>query len=260
MIKHDQVSGSHLDASVNSTGQKYKWGRLPYVGQKLRYDDGREFVFCSTAVDVLAGQLVSTATAQAATFDNLCTAAAIGSTTLTVNTTGVAFFGGSAGVIAANRLAGGYIVMNDDAGEGYTYRIKSHTAGTASASVTFTLYDPLVVAATVASDIFIVGPRYDQVVLATTALPPVGVACVDALAATSTYVEYFWAQTKGIAGVYVTTGTSVAIGKVAVADTGGVKLGTLTGNAEDMQIPIGVFMGTETTATGKCPVLLNIGG
>ena len=249
-------NGSIYDAAVHSGSDAYKNGTMPRVGDKRVFEDGREFVFISSAVDVLAGQVLATATALATALTNSCTAAAIGATSVTITTTGSAFFGGSAGVIAANRLAGGYLCITDDAGEGYQYRIKSHTAGTASASVTFTLYDGLVVALTTASDVFFIGPRYELCVLGTDLLPPVGIAMVAATGGTNTRTEYFWVQTKGIAPCYITTGTSIAIGKQISTDaSGGVKI---TGAATDVMI--GVAAATSTTATAKLPVLLNIGG
>lgn len=126
--------------------------RVPYIGQKYRIDDdGTEYVWCTTNADLVAGELVATATCQAASIDGGCTAAAIGATSVTIDTTGVAMFGGAAGVIAQDRLAEGYLVIEDDAGEGYTYRIRKNTAGTAAASITLTLYDGLKVALTTAS-------------------------------------------------------------------------------------------------------------
>lgn len=248
-------NGSVFDSAINSTSDAYKNGTMPRVGDRRVFEDGREFVFISSAVDVLAGQVLATATALATALTNSCTAAAAGATEVTIATTGSAFFGGSAGVIAANRLAGGYIVVTDDAGEGYQYRIKSHTAGTASASVTFTLYDGLKVALTTASDVFFIGPRFELCVLGTDLLPPVGIAVVPMLGGTNTRTEYAWAQVKGIAPCYITTGTSIAIGKQISTDaSGGVKI---TGAATDVMI--GVAAATSTTATAKVPVLLNIG-
>jgi hypothetical protein len=59
------ISGSIYDVFLES-GNKFKCGRLPYIGQRCRFEDGREFVFCGTAVSVQAGQVLASGTATAA--------------------------------------------------------------------------------------------------------------------------------------------------------------------------------------------------
>lgn len=248
------ISGTPYDAATYSGAQQFNQTNVPYVGQEAVYEDGRRYRFVSSAVDVLPGQVVALQTFNASPIDNLCTAASAGATQIIVNTTSVAMFGGSAGVIAADRLVGGSVVINDDTGEGYTYEITANTAGTASANVTLTIQPALIAAIDGTTDIFIVGPKYSSVVLGTATLPPIGVACVAANGGTNTRTEYFWVQTHGICGVRVQTGTSIAIGTPAAADaSGGVKI---VGAHTDLYI--GDFAATETTATGKVPVNLRL--
>ena len=253
--KLTNATGNPLDPAFHSGTQAFKASLTPRVGDVITKNDGSEFVLVSTDVDLTPGQLVATPTFLAAPIDNLCTAAAIGATSVTINTTGVSMFGGSNGVISAGRLAGGWLIVNDDTGEGYTYKIVNNTAGTASASVTLTLDTGLVVALDTTSDVCIVAPPYDKVVVSTGLLPIVGVACVATTAGTNSRTEYLWVQTKGICGVLITTGTSVAIGKPMVADSsGGVKI---AGAVTDLHV--GVACNTDTTATGKIGVKLQLG-
>ena len=251
----NMVNGSIYDGPEYSTTTRFLGSRVPAVGTKVEFDDGRKYVMCSTAVNVLAGQLVSTPTVLATIITNKLTAASIGATSIVLDTRTFAMFGGAAGVIAANALAGGYITFADDLAEGYQYRIKSNTAGTASSSITLTLFDGLKTAIDATTDVFLVSPRYENVVLSTATLPVVGVATITTTAATNARTEYFWVQTAGIANTYITTGTNIAIGLTVAADTAGIKVaGAVT------DITIGVAMATSTTATQKIPVLLNIGG
>lgn len=250
------VGSLPLDAAIYSTHAKWIAGNVPEIGAEMRFADGSCFRFVSTAVDLAAGQLVAMNTFNATPVDDKCTAAAIGSYQVEVDTRAVAMFGGSAGIIAANRLSGGYLVINDDTGEGYRYRILSNTEGTASAKVTLTLAEPLKVALDTTSDVIITGSVYDSVVLGTAALCPLGVAMVPSTAATNSRTEYLWIQTAGVASVRITTGTSVAIGVNVVADaTGGIKI---AGAVTDPLV--GVALATDTTATGKIPVMLRLQG
>lgn len=252
-VQKDIVSGSPYDAAFYPTSAKYKEGRMPHVGQKVSFRDGREYVFCSTASVFAAGEIIATATALNTVQDGKCTAAAIGATSVTIDTTAMQFFGGSAGVLAANRMSGGYIVVETDAGIGYTYKIKSHAATTSAASGVFTLYDGLVVALTTASDIFFIGPKYDVVIQCTASLAPVGVAVVVTTDATSTNLAYFWAQTKGLGCVLIGTGTSIAIGlEISASASGKCILAAAT------LAVIGVAMATDTTADAALPIMLNI--
>jgi len=248
------ISGSVYATERYSSSEDYKTSRMPTIGQTVEFDDGRKFVFVSSKIALLAGNVVAVSTALATPIDNLIAATEpIGETEIVMTTAGVTFFGGTVGVNAADRFAEGYLVTNDDAGEGYCYRIKGNTASTALTTTTFTLYDGLKVALTVASDVFILGPRYRMVAQGTATLPPVGIAVVPC---TGTSEYYFWAQTKGICGVTSTTGTNQAIGTLMVAAaSGGVDIGT--GHAD---IPIGIALGTDTTATATVPVQLTIGG
>ena len=248
------ISGSVLDDAVHSGSTKYKEGRMPHLGQPVVYRDGRVFRFCSTEADFVAGEVVAWATCLAAPIDGSLTAAAAGAVSLTLDQTAVQLFGGSAGVIAADRLAEGYLITNDDAGEGYCYKIKGNTAGTDSVSTVITLYDAIKVAVTAASDVALVGPKYRKVVEGAAALRPIGVAVVPTAANSNSREEFFWVQTQGLAAVLIGTGTNVAIGKTMASDaSGGLIL-----DAGDENIRIGVAMGTDTTASAKLPVYLNL--
>lgn len=240
-----QTAGSIYDAAFINTNAKYEMGRMPQLGDFKEFDDGRKFRFVSSKIALTSGEPVSVATAADA--ELACTAAAVGATSVELTSTSQAFFGGAAGVLAADRLAGGYLVIQDDTGEGYIYRIKSNTAGTALVKVTVTLYDPLVVAVDATSDVVVIGPKYRLVVAGAAALVPVGVATV-AVAGTDEY--YFWVQTKGPAAVN-SGGTSIGAAQ---------KLGTanVVDQAEADVYTMVVGRALSTAANGSACVDLTI--
>ena len=216
-------TGSPYDDAVDNTSRKFAENRIPSVGAVYyERESQRRFRFLSTEEVFVAAERVAYNPAQVAELANLTTAVGVGNTEVTVNTTGVAFYGGSAGVVAANRLSGGYLMITDGPGEGYPYYIKSHTAGTASASITFTLIQPLKVALTATTDVHIVGNPYESVVEGDATKKSIGFAMVPTTGATSSLKKYFWAQVSG-PGMGLGSGTEhtplAAAASGAVADS-----------------------------------------
>ena len=189
----DIVGSGHIQGPSDGVGQglyEESSVQLGRVGALRELNDGRRFRYAYFASATNAGLLVSqdvSATAVVET-DNIATAAAIGATQviLTDATT--------LGSATADQYAGGYLHTTDDAGEGYTYRIMGNTAASSNA-VTFSLYDPLVIALTTASDVAITGSLWYNVHGAT--------AGTDYLASgvTNRVMQanyYGWVQTMGV--------------------------------------------------------------
>lgn len=199
------------------------------LGEKLELADGRVFRYGYTGAAVKAGLLVApdVSTTSLASTDNAVIAAsgdyspAAGSSKLQIT------------LASKNKddFAGGYLQINNDLddglGEGIQYRIKTSSAtdATTSGKVDLELYDPLKIALTTASDIFIQGNPFDELIGATTT--DILVTGVTPIAFTANY--YGWFQTAGIATVLMeTNGSAVpAIGdNVTLGDgtTGAVQL------------------------------------
>ena len=163
------------------------------VGAIRRLGDGRTYRYCYFAAAVNPGVLCTPDISAGGVIDedNALTAAAIGATTVTATD---ATLLGSA---TKDQYAGAYMHLSDDAGEGFTYRIKGNTAASSNA-VDFRLYDPLVVAVTTATDFAITPFLYNNVMIAT-----VDADCllcgVSVRAMQATY--YGWVQTSGIATI-----------------------------------------------------------
>jgi hypothetical protein len=243
------MSGFPLQAVVLDTSSKYKEGRVPQIGFKVEFDDGRIYRMCSTREVFVASEVVGQAVAASAEFAGKLTAASAGDTELILDITGIAVLGQSSAVMAVNKMQGGHIMITDDAGEGYSYRIKSNTIQDANAKVTFTLYDAVKVAVTTDSDCCLVGNKFAEVVeAATTAETPIGGAMVPTTGASSTVLAYFWAQTKG-PGIALGAGTLAAPLKLS---TGGAV-------ADSAEAGSGVYdeicgQALATTANGSVPI------
>ena len=214
------IVGSVYDAP--STTQKNVLGTTVQIGR-------RHFRYVSSKVSFAAGEVVGVPAASGIKA-NLCAAAAIGDVAVTI----------TLGSVTLNQYQGGYLFTTDDAGQGYAFRIKSNTA-TSGGTFTVTLYDPLVVALTSASDVSL-EPSLDYLVQqCTAALMPLGVSCGAWTGGGSTE-QYGWIQTWGPGVALVTTATTIAAGlEVASGASGGIviksatiaKLGVALEEAED---------------------------
>lgn len=200
------ISGSIYDVYTTSS-QAYRENRMPRVGQKVSFEDGRKFVFAKAAEALVAGEVAGNAQTAEHTVDG---AAISGTYAVTVDT---------ANGVTANQFAGGYLaITNASTGKGENYRIKSNTADGGDDEVTFTLYDPLLSGLADDDTINVSPARYNGVVEGAAAEPAVGVAVNDIASA-----GYGWLQYQGPACVMVTTGSGVEDGvAVQAGATGGI--------------------------------------
>lgn len=231
----DQVCGSVFDACHTKAKNE--------IGTRVRFDDGREFVYCKTSADFVAGEVISAPAASAVTA-NVMVAANIGATTV---------YGVLAGT-TADLYANGYLFLTDDTGQGYTLRIKSNTAAATVAgvanTVTFTLYDPLKVAIDTSTDFVVMPDLYTLVVEGGATTRPIGVAVVPTTGTTATC--YFWVQTHGPAVALCTSASSLAVGAmVCAAASGGIGIATGT-----TATTIGYCLSAAEDANGFQPIYL----
>jgi len=243
------ISGFPLQSVALDTGNKYKEGRIPQIGSKVEFDDGRVFRMCSSREVFVASEVVGQQVAAAAEFAGKLTAASAGDDELILNITGIAVLGGTTAEMTVNKMQGGHIMITDDAGEGYSYRIKSNTVQDADAKVTFTLFDALKVAVTTDTDCCLVGNKYSEVVeAATTEETPIGGAMVPTTGASSSVLAYFWVQTKG-PGIALGAGTLAA--PLALSSGGAVVDSAESGSGVYDMI---VGFALATTGDGSIPI------
>jgi len=176
------------------------------LGSRLLYGNTVYAYGRLAAVAVTAGKCVTHAASIAHHFDLTPTAGvAAGETAISVETAGTD--------ITLNQYAGGYLYVNDAAGEGQMLRIESNPAHDHSAdpSIVITCYDDLATAITTSSRITLIpDPRSAQIVqAATTTGATLGVTVVDMAAS-----AYGWFSVSGPATI-LTSGTLV-VGNHAV--------------------------------------------
>lgn len=230
------------------------------LGEKLELADGRVFRYGYTGAAVKAGLLVApdvSATSIGGTSGDNLVITASGDFSPVAGSSKFQFTLGS---ITANQYAGAYFQvcndLDDGLGEGIQYRIKSNSAtgATTAGKVDVELYDPIKVTMTAASDFYIQGNLYNQLIGATTT--DILVAGVTPIALTANY--YGWFQTSGIATVLMeTNGTAVP----AIGDN--LTLGDGTTGACQLQDSyteplIGIACGVGTTAA-YIGVILRLG-
>lgn len=193
-------------------------------GTRWDLSDGREVMLVKAgAVAVLPGRLYQDA-ALVANHQNLAVTAftaysANGNVPAKVTVT----LGATAAT--ANQYAGGFVVVNDNNGEGQTLRIASHPAADSGASLVVTLEDSPTTALTTASEVCLIPPHGDGIIIAPTTL-------TGALAGVALYNiaanAYGFVVTKGLTSCLAdgVIGIGSAIGP-SNAVAGAVEVGVL---------------------------------
>jgi len=163
------------------------------LGSAMQFADGRRYRYARAGASVaLVAAMLNQSTLPSVDFDELVvpTARAIGDRRITVTT-------GSTGA-AVDLLADGYLNVEDDAGEGYLYTIKSNAAAGATAALTIDLFEQLQVAWTTSTTVGIVVNPYALTIIhpspATSMLTGVSVGVVAVN-------NYGWLQVAGPASV-----------------------------------------------------------
>lgn len=205
------------------------------VGTRWDLSDGREvvLVYNSSAGAVAAGKLLQ-APALSANHQNIAvTAFQAYSNNGNVPAKVTVTLGATA--VTANEYRGGYVIVNDNNGEGQTLKIASHPAADASASLAVTLEDNPTVAITTASEVCLSrNPYYNVVVCPTTLTGQPVAATLYNLPVSS----YGFAQTQGpmsllndantTAGLDVMPSTNTAGAVMTYAVATGPRVGTST--------------------------------
>jgi len=184
------------------------------VGTRFDLSDGREVILVKAGDAVAAGKLYQDA-AIVPNHQNLAVTAyqaysANGNVPAKVTVT----LGATAAT--ANQYAGGFVVVNDNNGEGQTLRIASHPAADASATLALTLEEGATVAITTASEVCLLPAHGYNVIIQPTTVTgaQVGVG-LNTIAAGA----YGFLVTKGIvsclAGGAIGVGLGISVGSVA---------------------------------------------
>lgn len=189
------------------------------LGTRMALDNGKVFRYCLVGgTEIAAGRIVQApATVGAHDMDlAVSEAAAVGATTVTI---------GTSLTVTKDQYKEGLMYVNDAAGEGTTYDVKSNTAVSGAAGLVVTLdeEDGLSIALTTSSLVGLTYSMYDQVIVQPTTLTNI-VAGVSPTTMTADY--YGWLQTWGYAAVLM-QGVSVVGDQVAPAETTAAGAGVL---------------------------------
>ena len=219
------------------------------IGVGMELEDGRKFRYGQAAGTITAGKLVAPSVAATSVVEIDAGPTA----TFAAGVTEVILDDSALASKAADQYAGGTLHITDDAGEGHGYRIKGNTASSTN-SITFTLYDGLVVAIGTGTDVAITGSLYKELVEATAATDCL-VAGVSMCAVTDNY--YAWFQTTGVATV-LSDGTPTFGDQLTLSDDGSISGAVQIQDAYTEQT-VG-FATFSSDDTGYIGVVLNIGG
>ena len=193
------------------------------LGAKMVTSDGSVYRYTKAGDTTLVIGTLVDGPAMVTNHTNVAVAAisAIGASTITVT------LGATAATV--NQYQGGYIVINEGAGVGYSYRIKSHPAAALSASLVLTLEDDNLVqiATATTSNATLVPNQYSGAIihpLAETGIP------IGMVVYPITAKYYGWVKTRGVCAA-LQDASVPAIGQAVAASTttaGCVTLGTGT--------------------------------
>lgn len=166
---------------------------LTLVGTRWDLSDGREVMLVRAGDAIAAGKLYQDA-AIVANHQNIAVTAY---TAYSANGNVPASVAVTLGATAAtaNQYAGGFLVVNDNNGEGQTLRIASHPAAALSTGLVLTLEEGASVTITTASEVCLIPPHgKDVVIMPTTYTGAVAGVGIYTVAAAS----YGYVVTKGI--------------------------------------------------------------
>lgn len=212
------------------------------LGTRLALPDERVFRYCRAGALALApGKFIMRGTASTEIDKAISASVVVGAKTVYVTT--------AAAVTTAEE---GWLQVNDDAGEGIQYKIKSSKANATTATSTdVTLYDPVATAMTAgATTVTLILNPYQGALICTAVtnvilgVPPV----------TVTALYYFWCQTWGLAPVW-SEGTPAEGTLVELAVS--LNVGGVTTANDDICLPLG-YMWLIGVATEYKPCYLRI--
>jgi len=193
------------------------------IGHRVSTGDGRVFRYGQVGVATARGLLVSQdlSTTSLVDTDNIvvvpASAVAVPGEVVKPGAIGSKYVEITLAAKTVNQFEGAYLMITDDAGEGYTYRIKGNTAtdNPVTGNLRLELYDKLQVALTAASDIAILGSMYSDLKAADATDPAVAGVTVANFAAAG----WGWIQTWGPCAV-LQDGAAIGVGSSVTLSDG----------------------------------------
>ena len=203
------------------------------LGDKKEFEDGRVFRLCQNGGDALVAGILAQSIVSLIADDSIEIATTQSAGDYEVNVTSV-----TNAEHAVHTLAGGYLVMSDQADYiGTFYKIKDNEALVDGSNGIITLYDPLTTAITLGTNecSFCVNP-YSGVILDNNTAQLVGVPLIAVDASTSTVPVFFWALCEGYGPATNNTASALEAGDYLKHAAGSVAVLVTA----EMDAPIGV--------------------
>lgn len=180
------------------------------LGRFIDLEDGRRYRYCKAEGAITKG--------------HVCQSAAIDGNHNYVTQTGYTLAIGDkddinvlmGGTVVKNDYAEGFLVVNNDTGEGEMYKVRKNSG--AYSPCVISLYDAIRVATAAASELSLIQSKYRDVFVCAAGAQPTGVLVGVPNITVTTGGYFFWAQTRGFCTVQVETAATVGIA-VTIADT-----------------------------------------
>ena len=179
------------------------------LGRFIDLEDGRRYRYCKAEGAITKG--------------HVCQSAAIDGNHNYVTQTGYTLAIGDQDDLSIvvtvaptkNDYAEGFLVINNDTGEGEMYKIRKNSA---TSPCIVSLFDPIRVATAAASEASLIQNKYRDVFVCAAGAQPTGVLVGVPNITVTTGGYFFWAQVRGFCTMQVETAATVGIA-VTIADT-----------------------------------------
>lgn len=185
--------GNQFDGSSTTNQRSHPLGGV------MAFPDGRRFAYGQASGTAIATGSLCQQTLNSANFDEIAVAAAaaVGDRTVTITT--------GATALTVDQLKDGYLNVEDDAGEGHLYTIKSNPAVGTTANGAITLYETVQVAITTSTTVTLYVNPFSAVIIHPSPATALLLGVTPKIIAAS---SFGWFQTWGPASV-LTQGTVV---------------------------------------------------
>lgn len=251
-LEYPNVSDTEeLITSIDPNPYGESSGPLFTLGTSLYRGKHEEWMYCQNGagtLSVLGTPIQQAAAIHAEADDDIVVgaASAIGDSTVTLtSTTNLA----TAPLSTKDGFKDGYLIVNDEAGQGQLRKIKGHEAAVSTNDFVVTLYNPLTVALTTSSQVGIAqNPAAN--IIATAAVVSGMFIGVNEIAVTALY--YFWAKVRGPAPGVVQT--AIALGTYVVVGTTAAKFDPSA--ALTTELIVGECMTPGVNDTEQCIIYL----
>lgn len=199
--------GSPQSIYQTTTTKFHKLGTRAYMPE-----DGRVFRYASLAANGTALVRANLQQRRIVVVNHSNQTQATSGATLAAGATRISIDVGATDV-TTDQYTDGFFQINDSVGEGFEYKIRTHSARVGAGVIVAELYDPIVIAGSTASDITLWASRWADPASSTTVSGAAGVPKV-AVPLLATAAQFYWAQTWGESSILC--GVAIPLGQAGI--------------------------------------------